>query len=130
MQLHRPVQGINSILIVTVAFFLFAACSEPNSASVSASFSSAGVERNHFGVTPSGDSVDLYTLTSESGMTMELTNYGGIITSLRAPGRNGMEDVVLGFDSLGGYLSDAYAASNPYFGALIGRYGNRIDEAV
>ena len=90
---------------------------------------SAGVERTSFGVTPSGDSVDLYTLTNENGMTMEVTNYGGIITSLRAPGRNGMEDVVLGFDSLGRYLSEAYTASNPYFGALIGRYGNRIDDA-
>jgi len=62
-------------------------------------------------------------------MTMRVTNYGGIILSLEVPGRDGTEDVVLGFDSLGGYLSDAYAASNPYFGALIGRYGNRIDEA-
>lgn len=128
MQMNRLILGTNLLSIVTVAFFLFAACSEPESASVSDSRSPAGVERSHFGVTPSGDSVDLFTLTNENGMTMQVTNYGGIITSLRAPGRNGMEDVVLGFDSLGGYLSDAYAASNPYFGALIGRYGNRIHE--
>lgn len=127
--MNRPVQEINLLPIITVAFFLFAACSEPDSASVSDSTSSVGVEHSHFGVTPSGDSVDLFTLTNENGMTMEVTNYGGIITSLRAPGREGMEDVVLGFDSLGGYLSDAYTASNPYFGVLVGRYGNRIDEA-
>jgi len=60
---------------------------------------------------------------------MRVTNYGGIILSLRAPGRQGMEDIVLGFDSLDGYLSDAYTSANPYFGALIGRYGNRIDDA-
>lgn len=129
MQLPRLVPQTSLLPIVTVAFFLFAACSEPNSASVPATTPSMGVERSSFGVTPSGDSVDLYTLTNENGMTMEVTNYGGIITSLRVPGRDGMEDVVLGFDSLSGYLSDAYAASNPYFGALIGRYGNRIDDA-
>lgn len=89
---------------------------------------SAGVERSDFGVTPEGDSVDLYTLTNDSGVTMQVTNYGGIITSLRVPDREGeFEDVVLGFDSLSTYTSDAYRSANPYFGALIGRYGNRID---
>ena len=129
MQMHRLAHGINLIPVITVAFFVFAACSEPDSGSVSDSAAPAGVDRSAFGVTPSGDSVGLYTLTNENGMTMKVTNYGGIITSLQVPGRNGREDVVLGFDSLNGYLSDAYAASNPYFGALIGRYGNRIDEA-
>ncbi|MFB6247593.1 MAG: aldose epimerase family protein [Salinibacter sp.] len=85
------------------------------------------VERSDFGVTPEGDSVDLYTLSNGNGMTVEVTNYGGIITSLRVPGRGGaVEDVVLGFDSLSAYTSEAYRSANPYFGALIGRYGNRI----
>jgi len=85
------------------------------------------VDRRDFGVTPEGDSVDLYTLTNGAGVTMEVTNYGGIITSLRVPGRAGTrEDVVLGFDSLSAYTSESYRAANPYFGALIGRYGNRI----
>ena len=88
---------------------------------------SASVERSDFGVTPDGDSVALYTLTNENGVTVEVTNYGGIITSLRVPDREGtLEDVVLGFDSLSSYTSEAYRAANPYFGALIGRYGNRI----
>jgi aldose 1-epimerase len=87
----------------------------------------ANVQQSDFGVTPAGDSVDLFTLTNENGVTMEVTNYGGIITSLRVPDREGtLEDVVLGFDSLSSYTSDAYRAANPYFGALIGRYGNRI----
>jgi aldose 1-epimerase len=60
---------------------------------------------------------------------MRVTNYGGIVLSLRPPGRYEMEDVVLGFDSLDGYLGEAYTSANPYFGALIGRYGNRIDDA-
>jgi aldose 1-epimerase len=85
------------------------------------------VDRRDFGVTPEGDSVDLYTLTNGGGVTMEVTNYGGIITSLRVPGRAGIrEDVVLGFDSLSAYTSDSYRAANPYFGALVGRYANRI----
>ncbi len=86
-----------------------------------------GVTKSAFGGTADGDSVDLYTLTNENGVTMSVTNYGGIVTSLRAPDREGqMDDIVLGFDSLAGYTSEAYEAANPYFGALIGRYGNRI----
>jgi aldose 1-epimerase len=75
-----------------------------------------------FGTLADGKAVSIYTLTNANGMTMKVINYGGIITSLTAPDKNGtFEDVVLGHDSLGGYLK-----SNPYFGALIGRYGNRI----
>jgi aldose 1-epimerase len=59
---------------------------------------------------------------------MRVTNYGGIILSLRVPDRDGtVEDVVLGFDSLEAYTRESYRQANPYFGALIGRYGNRID---
>jgi aldose 1-epimerase len=87
------------------------------------------VTRSDFGVTPQGDSVDVFTVSSGSGLTMRVTNYGGIILSLEVPGRDGTtDDVVLGFDALGGYTSRQYRAANPYFGALIGRYGNRIDE--
>lgn len=107
-----------------VAVFLTTACSE------SGPTSTPQVEREDFGVAPSGDSVDVFTLTNANGMTMRVTNYGGIILSLRAPDRDGtFENVVLGFDSLQGYTSDAYEAANPYFGAIIGRYGNRIADA-
>ena len=75
-----------------------------------------------FGVTPEGDSVRIYTLRNDDGMEARVTNYGGIILSLLVPDREGgLEDVVLGFDDLDGYLS-----GHPYFGAIIGRYGNRI----
>ena len=88
---------------------------------------SAGVTKSTFGVTAEGDSAHLYTLSNGDDVTITVTNYGGIITSLEVPDREGqMEDIVLGFDSLAGYRSEAYAAANPYFGALIGRYGNRI----
>ena len=88
---------------------------------------SAGVTKSTFGVTAEGDSAHLYTLSNGDDVTITIMNYGGIITSFEVPDREGqMEDIVLGFDSLAGYRSEAYAAANPYFGALIGRYGNRI----
>ena len=75
-----------------------------------------------FGQMPDGSAVSLYTLTNAKGMVAKITNFGAIVTELHAPGRDGtMADVVLGFDTLDPYLGD-----NPYFGALIGRYGNRI----
>lgn len=82
----------------------------------------AKVSSASFGKLPDGTEVSLFTLTNAKGMKMTVMNYGGIITSLTAPDKNGnFEDIVLGYDSLSGYL-----AKSPYFGALIGRYGNRI----
>jgi aldose 1-epimerase len=75
-----------------------------------------------FGTAPDGVSVSLFTLRNLHGMEAKITNYGGIVTRLTAQDRNGrFGDVVLGFDTLAEYLS-----ASPYFGALIGRYGNRI----
>lgn len=69
-----------------------------------------------------GKPVDLYTLTNANGVQVKITTYGGIVTSWVTPDKNGNKtNVVLGFDSLSGYL-----AKPPYFGAIIGRYGNRI----
>jgi aldose 1-epimerase len=63
-----------------------------------------------------------YTLTNKNGIQMQVMNYGGIITSLKVPDKNGkIEDIVLGYDSFSDYVKES-----PYFGALIGRYGNRI----
>ncbi|MCX6617753.1 MAG: galactose mutarotase, partial [Acidobacteria bacterium] len=78
-----------------------------------------------FGRTPGGEAVDLYTLANAKGLEAAITNYGGIVVSLRVPDRAGkLGDVVLGFDTLDGYLKE-----HPYFGAIIGRYGNRIGKA-
>ena len=82
----------------------------------------ASVRKDAFGTTADGAAVDLYTLTNASGMEVRAMTYGGIIVSLRVPDRTGaLADVVLGFDTLDGYLK-----ASPYFGAIIGRYGNRI----
>lgn len=69
-----------------------------------------------------GKDVFLYTLTNAKGVQVKITTYGGIVTSWVAPDKHGKtSNIVLGFDSLSGYL-----AKPPYFGALVGRYGNRI----
>jgi aldose 1-epimerase len=78
--------------------------------------------KQSFGKTPDGTEIFLYTLRNKNGMEARITNYGGIVVSLMVKDRNGNpSDIVLGYDSLSSYIKD-----NPYFGALIGRYGNRI----
>ena len=75
-----------------------------------------------WGNLPSGEPIDLFTLRNARGMEASITNYGGRLVTLKVPDRAGHnEDVVLGFDSLEGYLGP-----NPYFGALVGRFANRI----
>jgi aldose 1-epimerase len=75
-----------------------------------------------FGVTPDGDKVSIYTLTNAHGVEARISNYGGVVVALKTPDRHGkLEDIVLGFDKLADYVKPG-----PYFGALIGRYGNRI----
>jgi aldose 1-epimerase len=78
--------------------------------------------REPFGTTDWGDAVSVYTLKNAHGMEVRATDYGGIILSLRVADRDGrFDDVVLGYDSLKDYVR-----ASPYFGAIIGRYGNRI----
>ncbi len=80
------------------------------------------VHKEYFGKTPAGEKVDLYTLTNRRGMTVKITNYGGIVTSILVADKKGnAADVVLGFNTLEEYLK-----GHPYFGALIGRCANRI----
>jgi aldose 1-epimerase len=75
-----------------------------------------------FGQTPANEPVILYTLKNTQGMEVHIINYGAIITKIIVPDKNEvMEDVVLGFDNVADYIKDS-----PYFGAVVGRYGNRI----
>lgn len=79
------------------------------------------VTKESFGKMPDGTPVEVYTLAGDN-IEARITTYGGRVVSLRVPDRNKhMDDVVQGFDSVDGYLTD-----EPFFGALIGRYGNRI----
>ncbi len=78
----------------------------------------------YWGETPDGNEVSLYTLINSSGMHVSITNFGAIVTSVLVPDNNGiLADVVLGYDNLAPYTEKA---TNPHFGALVGRYANRI----
>jgi aldose 1-epimerase len=107
--------------MVTMA--MVAACSGPRTVEAPTNTTPAGpdVKREAFG-TVDGRAVEQFTLTNKNGIEVKAITYGGIITSITTPDRTGaMGDIVLGFDSLDGYL-----AGHPFFGALVGRYGNRI----
>lgn len=101
------------------ALLALASCS---SGPVSAPAPMKTIHKQSFGQTADGTAVDLYTLTNTAGASVSISTYGGTVTALKVKDRAGnFGDVVLGFDTLAGYL-----AEHPYFGALIGRYGNRI----
>jgi aldose 1-epimerase len=79
-----------------------------------------------FGKMPDGTALEIFTL-SDGPYEARITNYGGVVVSLKAPDRNGKSaDVVLGFDDLNGYVANFNSPSTAFFGAIIGRYGNRI----
>jgi len=105
---------IQDILTLCRGWFLIVACS---------SACARGAPRPQpFGTTERGEAVSVYTLKNAHGIELRVLDYGGIIVSLRLPDRTGrFDDVVLGHDSLAGY-----ERASPYFGAIIGRYGNRI----
>jgi aldose 1-epimerase len=81
-----------------------------------------GVTRAPYGKMPDGKAVEQFTLTNANGIEVHAISYGGIITSVRVPDRSGASgDIVLGFDDLASYLK-----GHPFFGTIVGRYGNRI----
>lgn len=83
---------------------------------------SVSIAKSEYGKTEKGQQIDLYTLKNQKGMEVGIITYGGIITSLKVPNKAGKsEEVAIGFNSL-----EQYEKANPYFGALIGRFGNRI----
>lgn len=93
--------------------------------SISLVSADSSITKSSYGTTADGQEVDEYTLTNANGMEVKIITYGGIITSVRVPDRNGqLANVVLGFDNLADYET-----KNPYFGGIIGRYSNRIANA-
>ncbi len=106
------------IVIATIFTFLFTSCNQINKTKME---KSKGITRSSFG-TAGGKEVFLYTLINSKGTEVKITNFGGIVTSWISADKNGKNSsIVLGYDSLSGYL-----ATHPYFGAIVGRYGNRI----
>ena len=83
--------------------------------------------RDVFGNARRGEKIFIYTLRNDQGVTVKIANYGGIITAIETPDRNGIKaNIVLGFKSLEDYLTNAYIENCPYFGCITGRYANRI----
>jgi aldose 1-epimerase len=90
----------------------------------------SSITKADFGTTPDGQAVEIYTLRNANGAEARILTYGGIVQKLVMPDKAGkFDDVVLGFDSIDGYTAQSYVTNCPYFGALIGRYGNRIGGA-
>ena len=116
-----------SLLMVFTLAILFTTCKPKTKESSdtltdSDSTTEATITRSAFGKLEDGTEISLYTLTNAAGTVATITNYGGIIVSIKTEDKNGnLEDIVLGFDSLSSYVKN-----NPFFGAIVGRYGNRI----
>ena len=123
--MDRKVRRALALLLLTAGACAPADSSDNAPAVSSSPAMEASVTQTPFGVTADGDPVQVFTLTNAHGARLRAMTYGGIILSLEVPDRDGvLGDIVLGYDDLDGYL-----AETPYFGALIGRYGNRIGGA-
>ena len=111
--------------LVLVSIFLMATCkpkTEPTVTTESDSAQMVTINESSFGNLPDGSAVTLYTFRNAHGTEVKIIDYGGIITSLKTADRSGVfEDVVLGYDSLSGYMK-----APSFFGCIVGRYGNRI----
>src|SRR5690606_27631302 len=118
----------NLRLYLPLLLSLMISCSPQSvkgSGSESRTESTKGITSTPFGTLKDGSKISLYTLRNSNGAVVKVMNYGGIITSFEVPDKNGnLVDVVLGYDSLA-----QYEKRNPFFGALVGRYGNRIANA-
>ena len=117
-------KNIGAIFLIGLVILMI--CFSEESSKQNTGDSRLFIDREKFGQTNEGVSVDLFTLTNDNGLTVKITNYGGIVTSMLVPDKMGnYEDVVLGFDNLQNYLD-----GHPYFGSLIGRYANRIAKGM
>jgi aldose 1-epimerase len=120
--MHRRA-ALAGVFVTAIAGLWAAAATEP--AGPIGKKGVASVQKLPFGKTPDGTPVDLYVLDNGRGMTAKIMTYGGIITELDVPDRDGKPaNVVLGFDDLQGYVK-----GHPYFGAIVGRVANRIAKA-
>ena len=109
------------IFIILLSIFILNNCKFNKSSENQNGETEMKINKTSFGQVENKE-VFLYTLTNKNGMIVRITNYGGIVTSIIVPDKNGnFGDVVLGYDNLDGYLD-----KTPYFGAIVGRYANRI----
>ena len=117
---ERKSHGTNIMLILGLGFLILGLVSL--SGCTKGLEKGSSITKESFGTAPNGEPADIYTLVNSSGAEVRITNYGGIVQSLKVPDKDGnLGDVILGCDS-----ASEYTSKIPYFGALIGRYGNRI----
>ncbi len=131
---------LKAIRIVPLALITLALAASPSALAKQRHHDHHGsklsIVKDSFGALPTPDqsgktAVDRYTMSNGRGMTVAIITYGGIIQSLSVPDRHRhFDNVTLGFANIDGYTNAAYIKSNPYFGAIIGRYGNRIGGAA
>jgi aldose 1-epimerase len=118
---------ISGLSLIVALVLLLAGCksSKKGEQAVAQKNPKCKIEKSFFGMTTEGDSAMLFTLKNEKDITITITNYGGIITGIHTPDKSGKStNIVLGFDQL-----DQYLEGHPFFGAIVGRYGNRIANA-
>ena len=108
-------QWFIKVTLMSALLVMMSSCENVN-------LTTSSITESSFGEVKEGQSVKLYSLVNENGLSAQITNYGGIVTSLQVPDKNGnFTDVVAGYNSV-----DKYIEASPYFGCLVGRYGNRI----
>lgn len=118
---------LNSLIFIFIVTFLSCKSEkkEEKKEEIVEEVSLQAITSEDFGQTVDSVQVKQFTLTNKNGLEMKVMTYGAIITSLKTPDNQGkLEDIVLGYDNLQGYIDN-----NPYFGAIVGRYGNRIANA-
>jgi len=117
---------MKKVFFVTIIMTVIYSCKlMPKDDEKKAGKSESGISKSFYAM-HDADSVFQYTLTNKNGMIIRILNYGGTVTDILTPDKNGkMGDVILGYESLAGYTQ----TGNPYFGCLVGRYANRIANA-
>jgi len=115
-------QGVMFVAVLAAAAMVWAQGQREDAAGPERDETMLDISKQSFGITLDGEVVDLYSLTAGPDFKAEILTLGGIIVSLQTPdGKGNMADIVLGFDDL-----ESYMGKHPYFGAIVGRYGNRI----
>ena len=105
-------------ILIIISFFFLGNCNNDNKMRKN----KVSITKSLYGITKDNKKVNLYSFKTENGMQVDIINYGGIITSLKVPDKKGeIKDIVLGYNKLEDYITES-----PYFGSIIGRYGNRI----
>src|ERR1041384_4964070 len=115
---------IRTTFLVIVSFIILS-CNNNEKTEQKNETNKVGITEKAFG-SYENDPVTEYIITNSNGMQVSILNYGGTVTKIMTPDKNNkMGDVILGYESLDGYLQKG----NPYFGSLVGRYANRIANA-